>query len=313
MIETLREGETVTGPGAFRMPTRVYHADPCEEPSLSASIARLLVDQSPRHAWWAHPCLNPAWQPDDGSKRLSLGSACHQLLLGHGPELAVLDFDNYLTKAAKSERDHALEVGSVPILRAQHDQALAIVDAARLQLRGGDADEIGLRGDAEVACVVLDESGPWLRCLVDWWGDDRRNLYEYKTTVGSASPAAMTLAVARMGYAFQVAFYERVVEQLAPELAGRLRMRFVVQEIEPPYCLSVGELSQADLTVARRQVGAAIERWKRCRAEDRWDGYSAETQVIALPTWTHAGWLEREMIAEDGAAGDWVLAGGRLA
>jgi hypothetical protein len=36
-----------------------YHADPCPEPSLSAHIAALLCARSPRHAWAAHPKLNP--------------------------------------------------------------------------------------------------------------------------------------------------------------------------------------------------------------------------------------------------------------
>ena len=42
-----------------------YHADPAPEPSLSRSLAHTLLTRSPRHAWQAHPRLNPAWLPDE--------------------------------------------------------------------------------------------------------------------------------------------------------------------------------------------------------------------------------------------------------
>ena len=41
--------------GIFTIPAADYHADPCEVPSLSASIASLLVNRSPFHAWSAIP------------------------------------------------------------------------------------------------------------------------------------------------------------------------------------------------------------------------------------------------------------------
>jgi hypothetical protein len=37
--------------------TAEYHADPCAQPSLSASIARELIHKSPLHAWQVHPKL----------------------------------------------------------------------------------------------------------------------------------------------------------------------------------------------------------------------------------------------------------------
>ena len=40
-----------------RMPARDYHADPGETPTLSASIAKRIVNESPLHAWLKHPRL----------------------------------------------------------------------------------------------------------------------------------------------------------------------------------------------------------------------------------------------------------------
>ena len=40
-----------------------YHADPAPEPSLSSSVAKILVNLSPAHARIAHPRLNPDYRP----------------------------------------------------------------------------------------------------------------------------------------------------------------------------------------------------------------------------------------------------------
>ena len=60
-----------------------YHSDCCDEPSLSSSIAGLLIDQTPKHAWTAHPRLNPNFKPES-SPAMNLGSVAHELLLGKG-------------------------------------------------------------------------------------------------------------------------------------------------------------------------------------------------------------------------------------
>lgn len=41
-----------------------YFADPCEEPSFTQSLAKVLVGQTPLHARYEHPRLAPP-KPDD--------------------------------------------------------------------------------------------------------------------------------------------------------------------------------------------------------------------------------------------------------
>ena len=48
---------TVAAPGLYRMAAAAYHADPAPAPSLSSSLARLIVGHSPAHAKEAHPRL----------------------------------------------------------------------------------------------------------------------------------------------------------------------------------------------------------------------------------------------------------------
>src|SRR3979411_2799004 len=70
-----------------------YHADPCERPSLSSSIAKILIEKTPRHAWTAHPWLNPNFVPKQDSK-FDLGSAVHELMLGKGVGYTVIEATN---------------------------------------------------------------------------------------------------------------------------------------------------------------------------------------------------------------------------
>ena len=46
----------------YDMTTDEYHADPCPEPSLSASIAETIWRESPNHARNEHPRLNPNFE-----------------------------------------------------------------------------------------------------------------------------------------------------------------------------------------------------------------------------------------------------------
>ncbi|MBW4971899.1 hypothetical protein KZY98_15680, partial [Croceibacter atlanticus] len=62
-------------PGTYDLPAEVYHADQmCAVPTLSSSLARLMLARSPRHAWHASPRLNPDHQSDD-RKTFDIGRA----------------------------------------------------------------------------------------------------------------------------------------------------------------------------------------------------------------------------------------------
>ncbi len=48
-------------PGLHRLEAEACHRDPAPAPSLSSTLARLLLRRSPAHAWHASPRLNPDW------------------------------------------------------------------------------------------------------------------------------------------------------------------------------------------------------------------------------------------------------------
>ena len=91
-------------PTIVAMPLADYVRDPAPAPSLSASIAHLLLTRSPRHAWLAHPRLNPQWAPEE-DERFDFGTIAHELLLeGHTNSAVVVDAPNWRKRAASEAK-----------------------------------------------------------------------------------------------------------------------------------------------------------------------------------------------------------------
>ena len=143
--------EPITEPGVYDIPAEIYHADPCPEPSLSSSVATALIDRSPRHAWQAHPRLNPVHEPDN-RQDFDLGKAAHALLLEGRDVAEIVDAADYRTKAAREARDAAYAAGKTPLLAHQWQDVEAMIKAAIAQLAAHtDSDGIFEIGRAEAA------------------------------------------------------------------------------------------------------------------------------------------------------------------
>ena len=106
-----------------------YRADPCDTPSLSASIAKVLLSKTPKHAWLIHPRLGgEPWEP---SQAMEHGEIVHAGVLGEERKLVIpkdedgTAFLNYRKAEARRQRDEAREAGHLPILEG---------DFARLKL-----------------------------------------------------------------------------------------------------------------------------------------------------------------------------------
>jgi len=280
----------------FDVSAEDYHADPCMVPSLSSSVARILLDGSPRHAWTAHPRLNPVQDNDDGSARLDLGSVAHKLVLGKGSDIAVLTFDSFRTKEAQGLRDAARAAGRIPILKADYDRACDMADALTDQMRHIEGFETAFtEGDSEAVAIWEDGHGTFCRCMMDRLDLKRARLFDYKTVAGSAHPQAVGRRLFDMGYEVQAAFYERGLYELQAVPDGRLQFFFVAQEIDPPYLATVVQLDEAAMMIGRKKVAAAIELWRRCVESNNWPGYPTQVARIEMPPWVENRWLEREI------------------
>lgn len=294
-------GSHITLPGFYpNMPAAQYHADPCTDPSLSSSIAKVLIDQSPQHAWYSHPRLNPSHKESDDAK-FDLGSAAHAILFGAGRELCVIDEEDYRKTAAKASRDDAIANGLQPILARQHQQAIemAAITHRNLSMVEGCEDFFGSEADGvhvfnELMIAWHDEGGIWCRALIDRLciSKDAMTVYDLKTTGTSAAPHEVGRYQYNMHHEIQAAFYERGLQTLiSSPVADRLKVRFIVQETDKPYALTVNEV---DLTIGRKEVSQAVHMWGSCLKAKNWPGYPRQVLKQYMPGFMETKWLERE-------------------
>lgn len=288
-------------PGFWEIDEADYHADPAPDPSLSQSVGKILLESCPRSAWWGHPRLNPHFTGEESTK-YDRGTVAHKLLLGLGKQFRIIDAPDFRTKSAQLERDAYRQAGFTPILRDHYDVADAMVRAARLQLGegidGGEHAFNKMFGDFELCALAIDCTGIWTRSLIDFYGarvPSGMVCWDYKTTSGSANPAAIKGRFNQLGWAFQAAFQERIITQLKPELAGKITFRFLVQEDEEPYLCSVVEPDGSARTLAHKMVAAACAIWKRCLVTGHWPGYPPNSVAIGVTPGLEAGWLAREL------------------
>lgn len=269
----------------------LYHSDPCEAPSLSASVANILVSASPAHARAAHPRLNSELVREEDAK-FDLGTAAHDLLLRGNDLIAECDFPDWRTKDAKIARDEARAAGRLPLLPDHAARVRQMVDAIRRQLETHTAQPpLFSAGAPEQMLVWEDDHGVTCRALLDWLRTDSSAIDDLKTTGASAAPFRWQKTMYGIGADVQVAFYERGVERLT---GIRPLFRYVVVETYPPYALSVVDLAPSALAIGRDKVQKAIDLWAACLANDSWPAYDSRVASIDVPTWEELRWLERQ-------------------
>lgn len=292
MIRDHAEGR-VPGAGFYRMPAALYHADPCPEPSLSASIAVKLVEETPLHARHAHPRLNPAYEAEDGNVAAGKGSIAHELILGQGGGFVVLDFDDWRTKAAKEARDEAVAAGKTPILWKAFAEAETV---ARAVIRAvGEIEECADFGDpvaqSELVMIWQDEGGIWCRAMIDRL-TPRGMIYDVKTSGRGLDDRTLQNRFAD-GFATQPGLYLRGLEALWPEMAGRLRWTWIFAEQTAPFAVRVDEADAFALKEGAERAELAVRMWARCMATDRWPGYPRRVGRLGPTEWSYNRWTER--------------------
>lgn len=282
-------------PGIHVLHAETYHADPCQEPSLSNSLAKILLRRSPRHAWLAHPRLNPH-QASQDSSRFDLGTAAHAMLLEKDDSrIVVIDADDWRGKAAREARDQAREEGKTPVLAGQFKEITRMVDAARAFLDGSELHGILGNGRPERTLIWQEPCGIWCRSRLDWLTYTDDLILDYKTT-DNAEPEAFIRRLNSLDYDLQAAFYLRGMEAIT---GSRPRFVFLAQEIEPPYACSLVALSEFAMEIAAEKVEAAIHLWRDCLERDDWPLYSGRIHYAEPPVWAQYQHEERKAIERE--------------
>lgn len=275
-----------------------YHADDIGsvKPSLSSSVAHTLISQSPLHGWLKHPRLGNATR--EQSPEMDRGSRIHALVLGTPLELSVIHAGNYRTKAAQEHRDAAYANGLIPILvrELDADREIAACILEQLKARG-----IAFTGKREAVAVWEEPSGRGPVMCRGRLDHVCPPLIDDLKTCRSAHPDKLVRHVAEYGYHIQAAAYTSAITKIHPELAGRIRFRWIFAEILDPVpargpktIVTVARPSGAMLELGAALWSRAVESWARCLADDHWPGYAESEVAIEPPAWAMEKLVEVE-------------------
>ena len=270
-----------------------YHADPCPEPSLNSTTARLLLSRTPAHAKAQHPRLSDVPLEPRTSEAMDMGTAVHQLLL-KDDRIEVIPFDKWNTNEAKAMVADSLARGRVPVKPDLWKRAQNVAAAVRDQMDTLPKPTPFTAGKPE-ATITWQDGDAWLRARLDWLRDDYATIDDLKCTSRSADPRTWEKQLFSLGYDVQAALYIRAVEKT---LGHTPRFRWVIAETYPPYAVSIVELSEPDMFAAMVKVDTAIQMWNECLAANSWPAYSTDVYVARAPAWAKAerdGWADVDL------------------
>lgn len=275
----------------------LYHNDPCPEPSLSASVAKVLITRSPLHAWSCHPRLGG--RPWKQTATMTMGSLIHAILLGVGPKIVVVDADNFKTKKAQAARDQALKDRQIPITRVAFAKALNV---AQELIEGPNGFRVQgfwpLVGDKERVFTWQSDGGIWCRSMLDCVDVQKGSalITDLKSTE-SAHPEAARRSMENYGYDIQQATYTEAVAANHPKLAGRVGFLFLFFELEAPFAVTPIEGAGTMRELGERRWGRAKRTWRECLTANKWPGYAASEPVrVEASGWALSQEMEHEYV-----------------
>jgi hypothetical protein len=303
----------VTGPGYVEMDADVYHADPAPKPSLSSGFLADIVVKTVAEAKQGHPRLGPVLTPQeatekakkDRDKKYDLGSVAHTIVLGKGREIVPIDAPDWRTGAAQKERDAAFDNGQTPCLAKTYEKALAMRVALFEQLASikgeqdafqSGPDDHGVAEQAGFWQEATDVGKLWCRQLCDWRRTDRLVIRDYKTFNGQlgSDPDAFIKHLVGMGKDIQDPHYSAGYAAIASLESGEVvpwdavDFKFIVQDPDPPYLVSVVALNDRQWSFERRHW--AIDRFAAAAKAGLWRGFEPKVHHVDVPAWARTAW-----------------------
>lgn len=282
---------TVEKPGLYVMPLTDYVADPCPEPSLSASVAHKLIVESPLHAAMYHPRLNKG-RIDAGSNKMDIGTIVHGMVLeGDESRLVIVEADDWRTKVAKETRDAARLAGLVPVLAGDMGMIREIAESAKSAIAHSElASSFTPTVGKPEQTMIWQEGEIWLRSRPDWLTNDHRLIIDLKTTTGSAEPTAWMRTMLGNGNDLQAVLGLRGIKALDPK--SRCTFVFWIVEQNPPYASSFVGLSPQFLEMSEHKLERAIRDWTDCSCTNTWPGFPGRVCWLEPPAYA---WTSEQM------------------
>lgn len=265
----------VMQPGVHQIPAEDYHADPCPQPSLSSTGARMLANDCPAAYW--HARQNPECR-----RVFDIGTAGHLMVLEperfearvqiiQGTKKDGTPSDGYKTADAREQLAAARAAGKTPLLPSEADMvrdmraALWNDPVAKHAFEGGVAEQTLIWRDPEF--------GIWCRTRPDYLPPHGRYLVDYKTSM-SADPEDFGKAMFNYGYHQQAAWYLDAVAAVTDRRPEKFC--FVVQSKKPPHLVSVCWVDPEAIEIGRalNRYAKGVFRW--CLHHGEWPGYREE-------------------------------------
>lgn len=278
-------------PGIYEIAEIDYHADPCPEPSLSASICKVIWQESCLHAWMKHPRLNPDFEPVE-RKLFDLGAAAHAVLLERNwSKIAIVDADDWRTKAAREKRDEAYKNGLIPILKKDEVSIDAMAKAAESFVAETELVGIFDAGKPEQT-IICQYEGVWIRTRIDWLTTIREIILDYKTTAGSTRPETwIRNHLFKENLDIQAYLY-----QISNKLIGGpedAKFVFLVQENKKPYACCLIGAGPSVIDSGKRKFQTCLHKWKYCLEHNKWPGHETRICWAETPAWQQQELEER--------------------
>lgn len=279
--------------GIHDLPDADYFADPCPEPSLTASLCKIILSRSPRHAWMQHPRLNPNYQREDDSK-FDMGTAAHDIVLRGIDRVRIIDAKDWRTKEAQVARDKARADNCIPLLRDNYLALSDMVTEFEIAVRKCvDLSGMTLKDGKAEQTVIWNYGRTWMRSKMDWIADDRSLIIDYKTASGSAEPDSwIRTNMVTNGADVQGAVYLDGLESVTDKDA---KFVFAVQETSPPYAVSFIGFSPSFRALGQAKMEDAIAAWRRCMETGRWPAYPNRICWPDPPGWAQSQYMEKQM------------------
>lgn len=249
------------------LPNAEYHG---AKEWLGSTSLKTLALKTPAH--YKHESTHQVFKDE-----WNIGTAAHALILeGDTSNIEVLDFPNYLTKAAKEAKAAAIADNKQPLLAKEWVEVQAMRDAVM-------AHPVARKlftGHIPERSIFWEHEGMRYKCRPDALHYDL--IVDLKTTV-NASPDEFGKKAFDFGYFISAAHYQNGVEKLTGD---KLPFVFVNVEKTAPYLVSVVELDEDAFEMGNQMIERGARIYKECAETGNWPGYPTR-ETTSLPPWAY--------------------------
>lgn len=269
--------------------TEAYHKDPCETPSLNPSTAAKFIESCALHAWQEHPRLGG--KNSEHTTATTDGTVLHALLLGAGLEqIAIIDVDDFKTKAAREERDAAVAKGKCVVKTEDFIVAQKAAEVIKARLKNDFGLEMTGQSEQKLEWTEETTEGPVLcRTMLDHFITNfdhttEITIFDLKK-IRSADPHTCQNQIREYSYDLKAAAHISAMGKICPEAVGRIHYRWLFVEYEPPHVVTPLYPDGQMRLLGDLKWERACRLWAKCLRTNTWPGYVEQPTAIGPAHW----------------------------